>query len=827
MGIWMSDLVYGLRTMMKRPGFTLAIVITLALGVGANTAIFSAINAVLLRPLPFKDPQGLMMIYRMNPPGARTKDDTQPWSYSKFKILREANESFDQVASFSKKEFSLIGNDDATRVVGEYVSASYFPVLGVNAMSGRVFLPEEDQVPKTDAVILIGNGLWKSRFSSDPALVGKTVNVNGIPLTVVGIMPQDFKGLSGEADLWVPNMMAPALLSGDQLTQPFVHWMDVFGRLKPGVTTAQAEAEMPAVVATIKERIPGPPGLQGGDIKLVPLHESKVDPAIKKAFLILFIAVGFVLLISCVNIANLLLARAFSRRKEIAIRLALGATRRHVIRLLLVESLLLGLCGGLVGLLIAYWGIELLNLIKPANNPAEWARNFQILNFNKLGLDGWVLAFNFAIALASGLLFGLMPAMQSSSFDINSSLKEVALGPSENMGRGRRIGPRGFLVITEIALSFVLLVGAGLMIKSFERIQETRIGFDPDNLLALKFDISKYDQNAARNFYEQLLNRVMAVPGVESASFSRSLPLLSNSGATELTVEGHGPAAPGTGPSIGYQLVGPGYFETMRIPIQRGRAFTPHDAGNIGRVAVINETAARELWPDEDPLGKRVRLALGWKPDDWAEIVGIVGDVKYNNIEKPVTPDIYLSYLQDSQRPPFLILRSSNDPTTLVSSVRQEVLALDRALPVYNVKTLNQIVDEARSKTRLSAVLLTIFGAIALILSAIGIYGVMSYIVSSRTREIGIRMAFGARQADILKLILSEGVVLIGVGLFAGVLIAIALTRVLASQLFNVSSTDPVTFIAIWLVLMGVALMACYIPARGATKVDPMIALRQ
>jgi putative ABC transport system permease protein len=822
-----KDLRYSLRVLWKRPTFTIIAVLTIALGVGANTTIFTCIYAVALKPLPFHDPDKLMMIYLMSPEESQNKEINQPWSFAKYEVLRDYNQSFDQVASFSKQEFTLEGGLDPERIVGEYVSQTYFPLLQVNSRLGRTFTPEEDKTPSANPVAIMGHGLWQRKFGNDQSLQNKTVTVNNTVLTIIGVMPPEFKGLSGQAELWVPNMMAPTLIAPDQLTEPFVHWMDAVGRLKSTGSLAQAKADMGLISKKINETIQGPPGFESGDVGLVSLRESKVDPAIRKSFLLLFLAVILVLLIACVNTANLLLTRLSFRKKEIAIRIALGAKRSRLIRLLLSESLTIAFLGGLVGLLIAYFGLQFLELLKPADNPASWARNFRILEFNSLTLgDGAILAFNFAVALIPGLIFGLLPLLQPSFFTIGESLKESAIGPSEGMDAKRHIGPRSFLVIAEVALSVTLLIGAGLMIKSFSRLQSVNTGFNASNILTFKLDTSKYDRQGAWNFNEQLISRISALSGVESAAVTRSLPLASNAGGTDIAIEGLPPAAPGTGPVVGYHIIGPNYFSALRIPVLYGRAFDDRDRADSSRKAVISEDAAKAFWPGESPLGKRFRLSLGWRPGDWAEVVGVVGDVKYGDIESPVRPEIYLSFLQNGQRPAYVLVRTDKNPLGIIPAVRSEVKALNPDLPIYELKSMEQRISDATSKSRLSSLLFSIFAAIALTLSAIGIYGVMAYRVAGRTREIGIRMAFGAQTGDILKLVMRDGVLLVGIGLALGLAAAFAARQIISSQLYGISSADPIVFGLASIVLAAVALTACYIPARRATKVDPMIALR-
>jgi len=825
----LKDVYYSLRGLTRRPSYTAIAVITLALGIGANTAIFSGLNAILLKSLPFRQPENLMMVYLVNPDSTEKGEESQPWSYPKYKVLRDQNRSFEAVAAFSKQDFSLTDTETPERLTGEIVSAGYFALLGVNAQVGRVFAPDDDAKPNERPVVLIGRGLWQRRFGGDQNVIGRRITLNKTPVEVVGVMPDTFRGLSGVAEVWVPTMMAPALLGPDQLKEPFVHWHDVIARLNPGVTREQAQTEMKNIARAVNEAFPAPPGLESGDINIVPAREAKVDPAIKKSFLILFAAVVLVLLIACVNSANLLLVRARLREKEIAIRLALGASRSHVIRLLLIESTILGVLGGVLGLVVAVFGIYLLNIIRPANNPAEWARNFQILDFNIAQFDARLLAFNFVVAFVAGLFFGLLPAVRATRPDVNGILKGAGGGssPSEAFGKLRRAGPLSVLVVAEIALAFVLLVGAGLMLRSFERTQQTSIGFDSKNVLTMKFDLSKLEPGAATTFCERLMSNVATLPDVRSSSVSRSMPLSANSGKTELIpVDGPPPMEPGSGPAVNYQIIGGEYFKTLGIPLTKGRMFSDHDRAGTPRVAIVNEKAARELWPGEEPLGKRVSLALGWGPHQSAEVVGVVGDVKYNTVEEPVTRDFYLPFQQNWQIPNYILVRTGGDPSSLVEAVRREVLSLNKDLPVYDVKTMEQRMADATSKTRLSTLLLGLFAGVALVLSVIGVYGVTSYAVSQQAKEFSIRMALGASPESIVKLVLSRAALLTVFGIGFGLFAALTLTRILTSQLYGVSSTDPTTFLVASLLLAAASLLASYLPARRVTNLQPMVAFR-
>ena len=583
---------------------------------------------------------------------------------------------------------------------------------------------------------------------------------------------------------------------------------------------------METVAAKIREAIPVPPDMAAGmppeSIKLVALKEAKLDPAIRESFLILFVAVGLVLLIACVNIANLLLAKSVSRRKEIAIRLALGATRGRLVRQLLTESIFLAVFGGIIGLLIALWGIEFLTAFKPAAD-AQNTSYIQMLDFSKATIDSQVLAFTLLLSIVTGMLFGLLPAIQASRPDVNDALKEGVGAQSKKHPRLGYFSPRNVLVVTEIALALVLLIGSGLMIKSFARLQAIRTGFDPSNVMTMRVELPKYKQEAAVAFDEQLLARVASLPGVEAATVASSTPLSNNSARTIMKIKGRDEGEMNT---TGIHSIGPDYFKTLRIPLIRGRAFTETDREGAQRVAIINETAARKFWPDEDPIGKQLWVGVGWEENEFGEVVGVVSDVKYGKIEEMFEPQIYLPYLQPTEPASFVLVRTTNEPEQIVPALRQEIIALDKNAPIYDVMTMQQRSSEATSRTRFSALVLGIFATLALILSAVGIYGVMSYAVSGRTREIGIRMALGANRRNVLSLVMRDAIGLTIIGLVLGLAGAFAATRVLASQLYGVEATDATTFAVVALLLAAVALAASYIPARRATKVDPMIALR-
>ncbi len=819
--LW-QDLRYGLRMLGASPGFTVVAVISLALGIGANSSIFSVVNAALLKPLPYKEPARLMMIERTS---AEVPGQSLPWSYPKYEALRDQNEIFEQVAAFSDQNFPLTDTEDPERLQTEIVSADYFPVLGISPSAGRVFTPEEDQTPGASAVALIGYGLWQRRFGGNPGVLGQNISLNKVPFTIVGVMPKGFKGQSNEAEVWVPMMMAPALTFAKRLSSPFASWHEVIARLKPGVTQAQAQAAMGTVEQKIDEAVPWPaawgPAPEPEHLRVVAFSEAKIDPAIRKSILILFGAVGFVLLIACLNIASLLMSRGVSRRKEIAIRLALGASRARLIRQLLTESMVLALAGGLAGLLIALWGVEILSAFKPASNLTISGIPLQAVDFSAAKIDSQVLVFNLLLSVVTGLIFGIAPALQASKTGVSDSLKEGVPGLSKTPGRFRRLNLKNLLIVTELALAVVLLIGAGLMIKSFARLHALPIGFEPANLLTLKIQLPKKTPDT---LYEQLLTRVQTIPGIQSATLASSTPLSSNSAKAILKLKDQ--ADDGSRLTTGVHAVGADYFKTLKIPLLKGRSFNGQDREGSPRVAIINETAAHRYWAGIDPVGKQIWLSVGWEQNEFAEIVGIAGDVKYGKADESAEPEIYLPYLQPTESPNFVIARTEGDPAGMIASVRQAVFALDKNVPTYDIRTMEDRIGDATSKTRFSAFLLAVFAGLALLLSAIGIYGVMTQGVAGRTREIGIRMALGAQKRDVIKMVMGEGILLTAGGLTMGLALASVMSRILASQLYDVTTTDRATFIGVSLLLGTVALVASYIPARRATKVDPMVALR-
>jgi putative ABC transport system permease protein len=820
--IW-QDLRYAARILLKNPGFTTIAILTLALSIGANTAIFSVINALLLRPLPYRQPERLVKVFQSQPDPAKGMLPSI-WSYPRFEILRDQNQSFAAVAGFNQSPYNLTGTDAPERLQLEMVSAGYFPLLGVEAVVGRAFTAEEERMPGANSVALLSYGLWRRRYGGDSQVIGKTIELDKQAFTVVGIMPPDFRGQSGAADVWTP-MAAAVKFVPKILIYPNSYWFQVIARLKDGVSLAQAQADMRQVSAQIERVYPSPSETLSGDAKapvIAPLQAAKVDPALKTSFLLLLAAVGLALLIACANVANLLLARSLARRREFALRAALGAGRLRLMRQLITESLLLAASGGALGALVAFWGVDLLKNFRPGDNAQLWTSYTRVFDYFTIDLDWRALIFNFALALLTGLLFGLAPALQSSFINVNEALKDGAGGSAMGSYGLRKLSARGLLVVVEVALSLSLLMGAGLMIKSLLRLQRVDLGFTPENVLMM----TVYSRDAKPEFYERLLARAQALPGVEAASVSRNSPLVGRFAMTVMDIEGRADIEQ---VGVGFHSVSPDYFKTLGVKLLRGRVFTAHDRAGAPRVALINQTAAEKFFPGEDPVGKRLRPYV---PPDYettekfVEVVGVVADVRYGRLEEAIEPDVYVSSLQPTDPTHTLIVRSSVDPAALTAAVRREALALDRNVPITGVQTMKERAAEVTSRTRFIAGSLGLFAGLALALAGIGVYGVMAYSVSARTREIGVRVALGARGADVLKLVLRQGMKLVSIGIVFGFGAAYALTRLMKTLLFGVSATDPLTFVCVAALMALMALLACYIPARRATRVDPLVALR-
>ena len=794
-----QDIRYAARMLRKTPGFTAIAILTLALGIGANSAIFSVVNAVLLRPLMYKDSENLIRLYEGLPQGG-----TGSVSVPNLKDWREQNTAFSQMAAYQYGNFNLSVQDQPERIIGANVSSEFFDVLGTPAQLGRTFQKGEDQ-PGGNRVVVLSDGLWRKNFGADPNLVGRNISIGGENFSVIGIMPPQFKFFASQ--MWVPLVFTER-----QLASRGSHAFNVLGRLKPGNTLEQAREEMTTIGRRLEQQYPNQQ--KNRTVKLVPLQEDNVR-VIRPALFLLLGAVGLVLLIACTNVANLLLARAASRRSEIALRAALGARRGRLVRQFLTESVLLSLLGGVCGLLLAKWGTDVLVSMATGYLPV----------MTEISLDWRVLGFTLGLSLLTGIVFGLAPAMHISKTDLQDAIKDGGSG-----GASRRGGwLRGLLVVAEVAAALILLVGAGLLLKSFLHLQRVNPGFRTENVLTMRISLpdGKYKSTEANaGFYRQLLDRVAPLPGVEASGVINLLPVLQAGYNGEFQIVGQEPDTSGKPPLVEIRMISPDYFRALGVPLVSGRTFTARDQQGSEAVAIVNQEFARRLTPNQDPLGKYIKDDEG----PGIKIVGVVGDVKQFGLIAPTIPELYTPYTQPA--PPgatqtmTLVVRTFGDPEALAPALRKEVSSVDPAQPVYEVQTMQAVIGKSVSYQRLNMQLLGIFATLAMILAVIGIYSVMSYQVSQHTREIGIRMALGAQPWHVLRLILRQGLALTLIGVVLGVAGAFALTRLLASLLFGVTASDPLTYVLVSLLLIFVALLACIVPARRATKVDPLFALR-
>jgi putative ABC transport system permease protein len=812
MNTLLQDLRYGARTLAKNPGFALVAIITLALGIGANTAIFSLVNGILLRQLPFQEPERLVLVN-----SRRLASGKYPFTLSDFIDYRDQNQSLSGIAAYASWSANLTDQGEPEQLQGLRISANAFELLGVEAAAGRALAPGDD-TPGRQHVVVLSYGLWLRRFGADPQLVGKKLTLNGASYIVVGVLPPQFffPIPIREVELAVPLAPDADPLRGVRASTNFLR---ALARLKPGVTREQAEADLTAVAERIRRQYPVANAQKPG-VTLSQLREEVVG-AFRLALWVLLGAVGMALMIICVNLASLALVRAAGRRREMAIRAALGATRRRLVQQLAIESLLLALIGAGLGLLLAFYGIDLLLALSPETLP----------RVSEVGIDFRALGFTLALSLLAGALFGLAPAWQATRVSLNEELK--AGGPGAGGGRQNRA--RSLLVASELALSVVLLAGAGLLVKSFLRLQAVDPGFEAENALAVRLSLPKaqYPNRAAvAAFYEKLRPRLESLPGVEAVGFVSSLPLSGVFHSIPFTIEGRA-TSPDEAHRADYRVVDAGYFRALKIPLIAGREFNERDAAETPPVALVSQNLARRHWPQGSPLGARLRIGDNNQGPRPVEVVGVVGDVKHLSLDGESAPHIYLpihqthedgvAWLTNNQ---FWLLRTTVDPLTLSAAARREIRAVDRNAPASSIRTMEQYLAASVAPRRFNLRLLTIFAVAALILAGAGLYGVVSQGVAQRKRELGVRIALGARACDVLKLVIGQGMALAVIGVALGLVAALALTRLMEGLLFGVSATDPLTFMVIAVLLMFVALLACYIPARRATKVDPLIALR-
>src|ERR1700734_128251 len=812
MGTFMQDMRYGIRMLAKNPGFTIIAVLTLALGIGANTAIFSVVNAELLRPLPFPNSGRLVSVATAN---SRVPSPNGSVSSPDFMDRRSQNQVFEKMAVYTGATFTLTGQENPAHLEGASVSAETFDLLGVSPELGRTFQPDEDG--PNHHVVVISDHLWKRQFGGDPGIIGRTITLDNNGYTVVGVMPANFRyPLQREPEeIW--STLSPLNETTDN-SPPMVqhrgaHFLTCIARLKSGVTLAQAQAAMDVIASSLSKQYPD-------SNKYMSVHlsseQDRLTGSIRPALLVMMIAVGLVLLIACVNVANLLLARATTRGREIAIRTAMGAGRIRVVRQLLTESLLLAIFAGVLGTAFAIWGSDVLVRLSPEN----------LSRISEIHIDGWALAFTAGLSLLTGILFGLAPALQSTHSNIVEALKEGSL--STTAGRSRH-GLRSSLVIIEMALALILLVSAGLLIRSLLRLQDVNPGFDPHNVMTASLDLpdTKYSDPKKAGFFRELIPQLQAIPGVQSAAAVFPLPMSGDEIRTSFQIEGK-PVAKSDEPHTSVRVVTPNYFGTMRIPLLQGRDFTERDETKTTPVIVINEALARQFFPNENPIGKHIKpgFSTGTGEGPMREVIGVVGNVKFEDLTDEWMPESYVPYAQLSFGSMTIVVRAAKDPEGLAKPIASVVQSLDKDLPTYAPKTVEQYLNGTIAVPRFSTYLLAVFAGLAMILTAVGLYGVISYSVAQRTHEIGIRMALGAQSGDTLRLVVGEGIrlALFGVGL--GLVAAFGLTRLLSSLLFGVSATDPVSFAVVVAMLFAVVLLACYIPARRAMRVDPMVALR-
>ncbi|MGA9770147.1 MAG: ABC transporter permease [Blastocatellia bacterium] len=798
-----QDVRYGARMLLKSPAFTLVAVAALALGIGANTAIFSVINAVLLRPLPYEEVDRILTVWENDTKTGEKEDGASP---ANFLDWRDQNQVFAQLATAEPFGHTLTGSNEPERFRSWLVSEGFFDILKVAPLYGRTFLPEEHQAGN-ERVVIMGEALWRQRFGADPGLVGQSLMLNGQPHTVVGIMPRSVEIPSGRM------MWSPLVFRDSYKQYRSSAYFKVIGRLKAGVTSQQAQQEMTAIQSRLAEQYPQDNKEKG--VVVVPLTEQ-IRAQSRPALLLLLGAAGFVLLIACANVANLLLARGAERQKEFAIRAALGAVRARLIRQLITESVFLSLMGGLSGALLARWGVDLVMAFSPGNLPRG----------AEIGFDGRVLFFAIGMSALTALVFGLAPAIQFSKPDLQHTLKEGGRAAADSSARHRL---RNALVVSEIALSLVLLVGAGLLIRSFTRLLQVDPGFAADNAVSLEVHVwgpARTGQQRAA-FFEQTIDRISALPGVQAAGAVSALPFHDNSIVITgtFTIEDQPQPPPGTEPSAYLTAATSDYFTAMSIPLRRGRFFTRFDRAGAPPVVLIGETLARRYWPNEDPVGKKIKLGF-FGETATREIIGIVGDARHKGLDSDPRAEIFLPHLQEPYGSMTYIVRTTGDPSLLLQAVKGEIWAVNKNLPFSSVATIEELVSRSLGERRFNLLLLGSFAAIALALASLGIYGLISFSTSRRTHEIGVRMALGAQTSDILRMILKEGMMLTVAGVGLGLAASMALTRLLSSFLFGVSSTDPLVYTGVSLLLAAVALLACYIPARRAMKIDPGVALR-
>ncbi len=800
----LQDIRYGFRMMWKRPVFTLVAVLAIALGIGANTTVFSVVDVLLLRPFSFEQPEEVFMVWERNLQAGFSRGSVSPPNYLE---MRTETRTLENLSAFHSASFNLSDGEKAERLEGTLVSPSLFDLIGARPALGRTFRSDEEEEGK-DSVVIISDGLWKRRFGSDPAIVNSQIRLNGKAYTVVGVMPPKFAFLPGGGDVW-----KPLAFTTRQREARGDHFLQVAGRLKKGATPEQAQSEMSAIASRVAQQYPE---FNTGREFAVESMIASYTRGPRPFLTVLLGAVGFVLLLACANVANLLLVRSASRQKEIAIRMALGASRLRLVRQLLTESVMLALLGGGLGLLLAVWGVDLM----ASGVPASLAKYMP--GWENVGLNARAFYYTLAVSLLTGIVFGLAPALQATKPNLNEDLKEGG----RTSGVGGRSRLRSALIVSEVALSLLLLIGAGLMIRSFMGLLQVEPGFNSSNVLVADLSVAgqRYDEPRARvDFYTQLLERVEGLPGVQSAGAVSIIPLSRSNSSSSFSIAGQPPPPHGQEPNANWRPASPSYIQTINIPLLRGRSLEERDNRiESPRVLLVNEALARRHFPNQDPLGQRLHFGEG---DAW-EIVGVVGNVKHEDLQQGFNSEVYVPHAKSARREMSIVVKTSGDPSQIVSAVEDALHSIDSDQPIYNVRTMDRVVVESLAPQRVTMGMLGVFAGIALLLAAIGIYAVMSYSVAQRTHEIGIRMALGAQSGDILKMVVRQGMLLAGIGISIGLVAAYFLMQAMTKILYGVSPNDPLTFFGIALLLALVSFAANFFPARRATRVDPMVALR-
>ncbi|HET7621625.1 MAG TPA: ABC transporter permease [Gemmatimonadaceae bacterium] len=819
-----QDVRFAMRSFRRSPAFTAVAVLTLAIGIGANTAIFSAVNALLLRPLPYADPDRLMQVSLTLPAsGDRPARDDMVWSIPKANVFRDAQKVYGSVSLYTDYQFT-VRDGGAERDDGEYADSRYLPTLGIQPILGRNFTADEDEQLGAARVVMLSDAYWTRRFNADPSVLGRTLNLDGDPYTIIGVLPPGFRGLTGRAELWVPLASLPVEAS----REAWSHSFSMVARLAPGVSPERATEGTAVVGRLVDETYPARTnGTEHWGATARTLDATRVDPIVRRSLLILFGAVGLVLLIACANVANLFLVRAAGRSREIAVRLAVGAGRRRLVRQLLTESVLLSAAGGIVSMFVAWWGVKLLSALDPTTTlGVQRLGGLGAVSFDSIRLDASAFVFTAFLALATGIVFGLVPALQATHPSLTDALRA-----DSTRSRRRGVGglaSRNVLAASEIALALVLLAGSGLMLRSLGKLLGVRPGFDAEHVLTLRLNTGEsLGRDSLPGFYDLMLQRLAALPGVTGVALGDCPPLNGGCNGTVLMRRDRPPADPESAPEVGVHWVTPDWFSTLHVPLLSGRLFGTGDRLGSRKVVLVSESAAKRYFPGEDPIGRPVSVGQGGFWDDTAYVAGVVGDVRYGTIDSSAVPDVYLSYYQSPRGRMMVYLRASGDPLSIAPAARRVLRAVAPDAPVYDVRTLSSRVADASAYARFSAMLLAIFAAMALVLAAIGVYGVISFAAGQRTKEIGLRVALGASPASVVRLVVRQGLGIALAGLAVGLAGALAATRLMRSMLYDVTPSDPLTFGGMVAVLVAAVLLASWIPARRAAEVQPMEALRE